>query len=64
MTKEQELREKLNELSRKTQLLLDTIYSIDFAIKDDYPEEWAIISRINDDVDPETFLGDDFDGEE
>jgi hypothetical protein len=61
MNREQELKEKLNTLSKHTQDLLDILFKMEQTIRTQYPDTWNKIEFINDEVDPESFLGDDWD---
>lgn len=59
---------KLNSLSEKAQELLDLIYKFDEDLKEISPNTWKRIEEINDEIDPEEFLGEfyieDFDDED
>lgn len=59
---------KLNSLSEKAQELLDLVYKFDNDLKEISPNTWKRIDEINDEIDPEVFLGEfyieDFDDED
>ena len=61
MNREEELIEKLNTLSKHTQDLLDICFAMEQTIRTQYPDSWNKIEFINDEVDPETFLGEYWD---